>query len=94
MKIIIIYIFIISGSFLFVSCSLSLGAFVAIDNALNTGPKEISSEKISNLKMGTKVTIYMMDSTSVSGTFDSYSEDKILKRITIVDSTNMSHSIN
>jgi hypothetical protein len=93
MKVLVSYILIIFGSFSLSSCSLSFGGLVALDNSINKGTKKISSEKISTVKMGSRVTINMVDSTSISGTLNSYSEDKKSKSLTIEDDNNKLHNI-
>ncbi len=74
MKILMKYIITIISSLFLVSCSLSLGGLVALDNSLAAGPNELDLTKLSELKKGTKVIIELPDSTIISGILKTYEE--------------------
>lgn len=70
MKITIKYLSLIFSPVVFVSCSLSLGGMVALDNSLSADSKEINLNKLSELKADSEIILELTDSAIVQGEFE------------------------
>jgi len=77
MKSIIKYLSLIFIPVVLVSCSLSFGGMVALDNSFSEDSKEIDLNELSELKQGNKIIFELMDSSMIQGVFEGYKETTV-----------------